>query len=204
MENTITRRAIFRRNDQFQQGNMAGQGMQGHGGQGGHGQHGSMMERRGHGRRWHMFRISGSLAQSPETSLSFEWVKVTDGEQEWTIEDPLEFILDVEQIPVFGRMDTVKVYVKINNSAPYADKPGETVLLRYHNDRRMHRARRPFNDEGIYPDETAGDGIYSGMWVVRGHRGIFHAFVDAIDNGTIYDDQLPYNSLAWGFPYIVK
>ncbi len=156
-------------------------------------------------RNWRMRRISGSVARSPETTLAFEWVKVNDSNgNEWIIEEPLQFILDLEKIPVFTRRDTVKVFVKINNASPYALMPGETVMLRYRNDRGMHRARKSFNDEGIYPDEVAGDGIYSGMWVIRARRGIFHAFVDAIDNGTIYDDQLPYNSLIWGFPYLVK
>ncbi len=156
-------------------------------------------------KNWKLKRVSGTAARSPETTLSFEYITVQNSDgQEWKIEDPLQFILDLEAIPRLQHRDTVKVFVEINNSAPYVNNPGETVLLRYRNDRRMHRARKGLNDDGVFPDETAGDGIYSGYWLVGQRRGLYHAFVDAIDNGTIYDDLLPYNSLVWGFPYIVK
>ena len=155
-------------------------------------------------RKWRMHRISGSVVESPQTSLSIEWVQLvaSDGSK-WTVDDPFKFMLDVDQLPELERRDTVKVFVKVNNTSPYAEKPGETVMLRCSANRGMMRARKAMRDDGQYPDEIAGDGIYSGMFVVRGRRGMQHAFVDVIDNGTIYDDQLPYNSVAWGFTYLV-
>jgi len=154
---------------------------------------------------WRLRRISASETQSPTTTISFDWVKIqTTAGQEWILDSPFTFVQDLDSIPTFDFRDSVKIFVKVNNSFPYLQKPGETVILRYRNDRGLHRARKGFNDEGFYPDVTAGDGIYSGWWVVSQHRGIFHTFVDAIDNGTIYDDRLPYNSLIWGFPYRVK
>jgi hypothetical protein len=177
MENKITRRVVLRK--QQQAGNRH--------------------------RNWRMRRISGSLTESRQTTLDFEWIKIqtADG-QEWIFEDPLDIIADLDSIPTFSHRDSVKIFVKINNSSPYSEMPGEEVMLRYRNDRGMHRARKEFNDEGLYPDENAGDGIYSGWWLVGDRRGVFHVFVDAIDNGTLYDDQLPYNSKVWGFPYIVR
>ena len=177
MENEIVRKAIFKKR-------------------------GNSGDRR---KDWKLRRVSGSETQSPETTLSFVNITIQNSDgQEWSIEDPLEFFRDLEAIPTLQPGDSVKVFAKINNSSPYLEKPGETVSLRYKNDRRMRRARKGLNDDGVYPDEATGDGTYSGYWVVGQRRGIYHAFVDAIDNGTIYDDQLQYNSKIWGFTYIVK
>lgn len=156
-------------------------------------------------KNWRLKRVSGSETKSPETTLSFESVTVLNSDgQEWIIDNPLEFIRDLENIPTLQPGDSVTVFAKIGNSSPYLEKPGETVSLRYRNYRKTRRARKGLHDDGVAPDVTAGDGIYSGQWKVGQRRGIYHAFVDAIDNGTIYDDQLPYNSQIWGFTYFVK
>lgn len=177
MENDIVHRAIFKKVD----------------------------DSRDRRRNWRLRRVSGSQATSPGTTLSFEYVTVkTSNGREWTMTDPLEFITDLDSIPHLNHRDSVTVSVKINNLSSYTDRHGETVMLRYKNDRGLHRARKGLHDDGIFPDRIANDGIYSGYWIVGQRPGIYHALVDAIDNGTIYDDRMPYNSTVWGFPYIVR
>ncbi len=157
-------------------------------------------------RRWRLRAISGSEAVSDGLcTIDFDSVSIQDQKgNKWTITDPLAFYRNLDEIPTFEPDDSVFVYVTVFNSQEDSEQPGTTVLLRYRNDRGMHRARTPFNDEGVYPDLVAGDGLYSGVWKVHHRKGIFHAFVDAIDNDTIYTDNRPYNSRVWGIPYIVE
>ena len=181
MKNTITRRAIFRRMGRSKQGRT-----------------------KHHRMNWKLKCISGSELVSEQTSIMIDQVKImATNDSSWTITDPLNFSMNIDDIPTFQPGDSVKVYVTLQNRNVYSEKPGEIVLLRYRNNRGMHRARKAFHDDGVYPDETAGDGIYSGMWAIGHRRGVFHAFVDVIDNGTLYDDTAPYDSRAWGIPYRV-
>jgi len=158
-------------------------------------------------RDWRIQEVSMVEARSVPTTLAIEELKIVDEAAgfQLTVTSPLEtFFRKYEGLPTFHSGDTVKVYVKVSNSQPYAAKPGETVLMRHGADHRMHRARRPFNDNGRYPDAVAGDGIYSGWWLAGPRLGLHHAFIDVIDNGTIFDDVAPYNAAAWGTPYRVE
>ncbi len=155
-------------------------------------------------KNWKLHGISGSELVSENCTITIDQVKIiASNSQSWTITNPMDFFTTIAEIPTFQPKDSIKVYVTLQNTNDFPEKPGSTVLLRYRNDRGMHRARKAFHDDGVYPDEAAGDGIYSGMWIIGHRRGVFHAFVDVIDNGTLYDDTAPYNSRAWGIPYAV-
>jgi len=175
MKNKVTRRAIFRKNA-------------------------NATESENPKKRWRMRRVSGSLLVSPSTQLEFESIMIKGENEEWTFTNPLEFIRDLESIPTFAPGEKVQVFVQleVNSSQP------DTLVLRYRNNRGMHRARKGFRNNGKSVDVTANDKVYSGEWIVGQKRGIFHAFADAFDEGCIKDDVAPYNALAWGFPYIVK
>ncbi|MBM2846931.1 MAG: hypothetical protein HW407_2243 [Bacteroidetes bacterium] len=45
--------------------------------------------------------------------------------------------------------------------------------------------------------------VYQGPFFVHFHRGFFHAGVDAITRGTLFDDATPYSASWWGIPYRV-
>lgn len=153
---------------------------------------------------WGLKGLSMSECYSDTCTITINEVRIVTPDTELVVTAPLDCLMPKEAIPTVSTGDTVKVYVTLSNTNENPPEPGETVLLRYRTDHRCRRARRAFNDEGIYPDEVAGDGIYSGFWVVHQHRGIYHAYFDVIDNGTLYDDTLPYNSAVWGTPYRVK
>jgi len=177
MKNTVTRRALFKQ----------------------------VAHTKNQRKNWKLRGISGGELVSENCTITIDEVKiVVSNGQSWTITNPMDFFTTIDEIPTFQPKDSVKVYVTLQNTNNFAEKPGATVLLRYRSDRGMHRARKAFHDDGINPDEVAGDGIYSGMWIVGHRRGIFHAFVDVLDNGTIYDDAAPYDSRAWGIPYAVR
>ncbi len=152
-------------------------------------------------KNWRMKRVSGSLTVSPDTQLQFKEIIIKTTDQDYSFTDPLAFVHDLELIPRFVPGETVQVFVQVTSL--YGAKP-DTVVLRYRNNQGMIRARKSFRDDGQAPDQTAGDGIYSGEWQVGQRRGIFHAFADAFDEGTINDSTAPYNALVWGFTYFVK
>lgn len=123
--------------------------------------------------------------------------------------DPLETFLSVpEDIPTFNTGEMVTIRVKLENTTgnPFKGPDGatETLLLHY-GINRFHHARKRFTYMGI--DQATGDNVYEGFWRIgqQPYR-VRHAIVDAIDNGTIYDnneDDYPYNSTTWGAPYRV-
>ena len=151
-------------------------------------------------KNWRMKRVSGSLTVSPDTQLEFEKITITTTDQEYSFSNPLSFVQDLELIPRFVPGDTVQVFVQLSLTSSRPD----TVVLRYRNNQGMIRARKSFRDDGQGADAEANDGIYSGEWQVGQRRGIYHAFADAFDEGTIKDSTAPYNALVWGFTYIVK
>lgn len=210
MQNIVERKVIFkRRKRQIAQAGSHGVGMNGQFGNqgnqyGNHGNGACSGQYAKHGRRWMIHRISGLVAYSPETTITIHSLTLETANGSWTIEDPLNFSADIDSLPTFSRGDTVKVYVALENNSSYEENPGTLVSLRFRTNRAMIRARKLLRDDGQYPDAVAGDGIYSGYWVVRARQGIFHTFVDAIDNGTLFDSQMPYNSRVWGMTYFVK
>jgi hypothetical protein len=59
----------------------------------------------------------------------------------------------------------------------------------------------------LVSEESNGDGtftrVYERMWTVPAVKGFFHAAVDAMTHGTIFDDEEPYSVSWWGVPYRV-
>ncbi len=154
-------------------------------------------------RNWCLVAVTLSEGVSEQTTINVTSLTIeAPGQEPLVITDPLEHWMDRHQgLPVFAQGDTVKVYVTLTNSNHYPPEPGTTVLVHFGVDRGWQRGRRPLNDEGLYPDMVAGDGVFSGSWVVRHGHGLRHLVIDAIDNGTIYDDRAPYNAVCWGMVY---
>lgn len=157
-------------------------------------------------RDWRVNAVSGCVATSPSPTISITELAVEQPNgSTLTITDPLAFFISRDTgLPQYNRGDSVKIFVKLTNTNNFPPAPGETVLVRHGMDHRFHRARKPLNDEGIYPDVTAGDGTYSGIYRIGPRPGLHHGGIDAIDNGTIYDNVAPYNAVVWSLPYLVK
>jgi hypothetical protein len=164
-------------------------------------------------RRWKLKAISLSDGESiPEPTVKIDKVVVkTDYGQEMVFTNPLETMMNIpEDLPTFTRGEevTVQAYVCNSTENPVIDPvtgATETVLLHF-GINRYHHARRKF--VFLEKDPLTDCNIYEGTWIVcqKANRP-FHAIVDVIDNGTIYDDDndiYPYNSVTWGCPYIVK
>ena len=50
---------------------------------------------------------------------------------------------------------------------------------------------------------TAVPGQFEGRFLATRERGVRHLAVNALSHGTLYDDALPYDSKAWGIPFVV-
>lgn len=163
-------------------------------------------------RRWKLAAVSLGLGESrPVNTVQIQQVEVNSSAGDfYSFTDPLYTILSIpEDLPAFlpGEIVMVKVWVSNSTTLPVinpADGSTETLLLHF-GVNRMHRARKQFEYRGIDPNN--GYHVFEGQWMVREPiRRPFHAVIDAIDNGTIYDDDgntYPYNSTTWGIPYRV-
>lgn len=134
---------------------------------------------------------------------TFDFTKVTIDAPSFAevieITDPNAFLVKRDHLIEVAQDEEVNVFVQTNN-------PNEELvgLLHYGvNRRHHHRARTRFNDAGISPDLVAGDGIYSGTWIVKQRSGGHHLIIDFIDKDTIENENAPYNSVTWSFPYKV-
>ncbi|MCR4440243.1 MAG: hypothetical protein QHJ34_15170 [bacterium] len=154
-------------------------------------------------RNWRLVEVSMSEGVAEQATVSISSMALeAPGQQPIVVTAPLDFWLKRHDgLPCFAQGDTIKLYVAVTNSNNHPPAPGTTVLVHFGVDRGLQRARRPLNDEGIYPDQVAGDGVFSGYWVAKHEQGLRHMLIDAIDHGTIYDDVAPYNAVCWGMVY---
>jgi len=60
------------------------------------------------------------------------------------------------------------------------------------------------HDDGVTPDEVAGDAVWSGSCSVGNYGGVFLSGADLIDWETIYDTEAPYDAGGWAIPYRVS
>ncbi len=163
-------------------------------------------------RNWKLDQITlGSGNSVPTSTIDIHEVTVTTSNGDSvTYTNPAENYLKVpDDILTLTPGTEVTVTVKLQNLTsnpidPNGNGSTETVLLHY-GARRGHHERRFFDFVGV--DPVSGDNIYQGAWIVGQEPfHIYHAIVDAIDNGTIYDSDpavYPYNSTNWGVYYLV-
>ena len=163
-------------------------------------------------RRWKLAEVSLGQGNSlPAHTIRISQVSVSSSSGiNAVFTDPLHTMLEIpEDILTFALGEEITVQVKLTNSTanpvdPSGNGSTETVLLHYGTNRH-HHARRHFEYAGT--DPATGEQIYEGTWTIGQEPfQVYHAVVDAIDNGTIFDDDgvtYPYNSTTWSVPYRV-
>lgn len=165
------------------------------------------------GRRgWELAEVSLGQGNSvPMATIQIKEITITgSGGVSVVYTNPLHTMLSVpDDILLFSPGETVTVQVKLSNSTlnpvdPLGNGSTETVLLHF-GVNRQHHARKRFEYVGV--DPVTGDQVYEGSWTIGQQPfRLRHAVVDAIDNGTIFDDDAttyPYNSTTWSAPYRV-
>lgn len=163
-------------------------------------------------RRWKLAAVSlGNGMSRPEPTVEIHELNIeSSGGTSLTFTNPLETMLSIPgDLPTFAQGEIVTVVALVSNSSSnpvFNPTTGatETVLLHFGLNR-FHHARKRFQYMGV--DPATGYSIYEGEWTIHEPANRpFHAVVDVIDNGTIYDDDVetyPYNSATWGCPYRV-
>ena len=109
-------------------------------------------------------------------------LRIQSASGDTVINDPLRFFL-LRRIPAFGPNEDVTL------TATTMTHTDVVVLLRGGMRRRFH---------------NNGDNTYTIFWKTSAEDGIHHIGVNALSNGTLFDDRAPYDSQAWLFPYRVK
>ena len=164
-----------------------------------------------HRRRWRIHELSGGVGYSPNNTVSIIEIKVVSAltGNEYIFNNPLNNMYQIpDNLPVFPKGDEVTVTVTVENTS---DNPveldngsTESVFLHYGMRPRVPRHRNPLEYIG---EDGSGYKIYENTWTVNRPALLsYHAVIDVIDNGTIYnadEETYPYNSMTWGFPYRV-
>jgi len=161
--------------------------------------------------RWRLQSVTlGEGMSQPISTIQIHEVVVHNSTDDSIVfTNPLETFLTIpDDIPTYntGQMVTIRVKLENTTSNPFIGQDGatETLLLHYGRNRH-HHGRKRFTYMGT--DPATGYSVYEGFWQVGQQPfRVRHAIVDAIDNGTIYDDDeitYPYNSATWCAPYRV-
>ncbi|NUO19255.1 hypothetical protein HUU59_07420 [bacterium] len=154
-------------------------------------------------RNWRIEAITPETMESVEpnpNSVGILSMVAVDGRGDIIVEldNPLRTFFDRESLPYVYQGETVTVYVEVEGNLP-----APIGMLRPNVYRGGRLPRLPLKDDGIAPDDVAGDGIYSGSYVAAQRRGVHHIGLDFIDDQTIYDDEAPYDASGWSIPYRV-
>jgi hypothetical protein len=131
---------------------------------------------------WRLVGSSGVQVTSEGALTHIVSVRVQSGRLDTTVTDPLQMhrLRRVLRIP-----SGIPVTVTVTTGSP------NDVVVYY---RKLMRGRFHNN----------GDNTYTASWITPDEGGFRHFGVNALSNGTLFDDTAPYDSQAWIFPYSVR
>lgn len=163
--------------------------------------------------RWRLTEISPveiNLQDEDQRTITIKGVTAyVDGEVRWEVTDPETMFKFPDELPHFSPGEEVVVEAEIENM----DGEGEResyVYLHYTTDVRMpgrifRHQRMLMYDDGTNGDKVAGDGIFTGTYIIGVNTGYHHAAVDVLDKEMFDDEETQnYNTAAWAMPYIVE
>jgi hypothetical protein len=130
---------------------------------------------------WRVVATSGVRITSRDAQTHIESLRVQSGALDTTITEPLAFFRLRRMIQLDPQADVTLTATTLRN---------DDVTLLYLADRRV-----PFHNNG--------DNTYSITFRVPDREGLHHAGVNALSNGTLFDDVAPYDSQSWIEPFIV-
>lgn len=131
--------------------------------------------------RWRIAATSGVDVTSRSATTRILSLRVQAGPLDTTITDPLA-LFRLRQVMRFPAQTPVEITVTTERN--------DDVVLFY---RGLMRFRFRNN----------GDNTYSARFDSGLFRGIQHLGVNALSNGTLFDDAAPYDSKAWILPFVV-
>lgn len=132
-------------------------------------------------RAWRVVATSAVKITSRDAQTRIESLRVQSGALDTTLTNPLAFFRLRAMLKLDPLADVTLTATTLRN---------DDVVLLYLRDRRVRFANN-------------GDNTYSITFRVPDRLGLHHVGVNALSNGTLFDDQLPYDSQAWIAPYLV-
>jgi hypothetical protein len=139
------------------------------------------VKRGGHERHrgWKLVEISGTeLISNPSTKV-IQSVEISSASVNMVITDPLE-LWPLPEVPTFLPGEEVTLTVTTGDETDF-------VFLHW-----------PGGKDDFTP---LGGGVFEGTWTTGPQEGRRRVAIDVIDEDTLFDDEAPYDSAAWGFPY---
>jgi len=162
---------------------------------------------RGHRPRlnWRITGITPEVLRSAEPNPNTIWpvtarfYRTVNGAPELIAEvsDPRNTYFSRDNLPALNPTDEliVRVQVNVTGNVVAVLHPRGPVFAPH--------PRLYLHDDGLAPDETAGDDVWSGSYVVGGRGGVFLAGIDLLDWETVHDTEAPYDATGWAIPYRV-
>ncbi len=132
-------------------------------------------------RAWRLVATSGVKITSREARTRIESLRVQSGPLDTIITEPLAFFRLRRMLKLDPLADVTLTATTLRED--------DVVLLHL----RDHRGRFHNN----------GDKTYSATFRVPDLTGLHHVGVNALANGTLFDDAAPYDSQSWIEPYLV-
>lgn len=160
-------------------------------------------------RNWKVESISLADGISVPSSVTITEVALyPENQPAVVISEPTKYFLNGVNMFTFPRHTEIKVVVKVANNTvnpvewPQGSGATEHARVHFGRNRKGHVAKTVLKFKGT----ENGLNIYEGIWTVQQLKGMHHAIIDVIDNGTILksdDANYPYSSATWGTPYRV-
>ena len=132
-------------------------------------------------REWRIVATSGVRITSRAAATRIESLRIQSGALDTTITDPLAFF----RLRAILKLDPLADVTLTATTLREDD-----VVLLYLRD---HRARF----------QNTGNRTYTATFRVPDRTGLHHVGVNALSNGTLFDDAAPYDSQSWIEPYLV-
>jgi hypothetical protein len=131
---------------------------------------------------WRLKAISGAEITSDGGTRAIQSVRVQAGDVDFTVTDPLALV---------RRADLARIApgTPVQVTATTGDATDVVVLYARWGRMRM----RP----GAVPGE------FVGRFLAPSNDGLRHIAVNALSHGTLFEDNGPYDSKAWGIPFVV-
>lgn len=135
-------------------------------------------------RGWRLVAMSGVLIESDACTRTINSVRVQAGAVDETITNVTDLVRleDVLRLPA-GTEVTVTVDT--------GDATDHVFLHRRHARMRFELTNN-------------GDGTFTGVYMTGDRPGPRHAAIDVLSDGTLMDDELPYDNTAWGMAYVIE
>jgi hypothetical protein len=135
-------------------------------------------------RGWKLQAMSGVEIASAGTTRQINWINIQAGDVDATITSVSELIAmeDLLRLPA-----GTEVIVTV-------DTGDETDAVFMHLRRRWRRELTSNNN-----------GTFTGSFTTNAERrGPRHLAIDVLSHGTLYDDEVAYDNVAWAYPFLIR